>query len=263
MPDEVVSVDWMRDQVFLLQDRAGFTIVMTQPDGVNGADLLPLGLIGCAAWDIVSILRKQRQGLSAFRVTATSRRDEEGPWRFRQIRIRYLVQGSNINEALLKQAIALTERKYCSIYATLRDCVELVSEYEVAGSSVIPTTTVASSASAEHVVARFNDALNVADVDAMMRLMTDDCVFENTSPAPDGERYVGQAAVRRFWQEFFASSRQPHIEVEDVFAAGDRCTMLWTYSWLDEHGQAGHVRGVDVYTVRSGQIAQKLSYVKG
>jgi ketosteroid isomerase-like protein len=50
------------------------------------------------------------------------------------------------------------------------------------------------------VVHRFNEAFNRHDVDAIMELMTEDCVFENTNPTPDGTRYEGQAAVRAFWE---------------------------------------------------------------
>lgn len=109
----------------------------------------------------------------------------------------------------------------------------------------------------------FNDALNARDVDTMMRLMTADCVFENTYPAPDGTRHAGQAAVRAFWEEFFAGSAASRIEPEEIFATGDRVVMRWVYRWTDEAGQAGHIRGIDLYTVRGGLIAEKLSYVKG
>jgi len=112
-------------------------------------------------------------------------------------------------------------------------------------------------------VVRFNDALNAQDVDAMMRLMTEDCVFENTSPAPDGARYAGQPAVRAFWEEFFRSAREPRIEIEEIFALGERCVMRWTYRWRDARGRPGHVRGVDLYKTRGGLIAEKLSFVKG
>jgi broad specificity phosphatase PhoE len=112
-------------------------------------------------------------------------------------------------------------------------------------------------------VLRFNDALNAQDVDGMMGWMTVDCIFENTAPFPDGTRYSGQAAVRRFWEDFFHESSQPRIAVETIFAAGERCTMTWTYSWLDAQGQPGHIRGVDVYRFTDGLIAEKLSYVKG
>ena len=112
-------------------------------------------------------------------------------------------------------------------------------------------------------VVKFNDALNAADVDAMLVLMTVDCVFENTYPAPDGARFEGQAAVRAFWQGFFAESSSAHIEAEEIFGAVGRVVMRWRYDWTDEHGQTGHIRGVDVYRLRDGLIAEKLSYVKG
>jgi uncharacterized protein (TIGR02246 family) len=112
------------------------------------------------------------------------------------------------------------------------------------------------------VVRQFNDAFNRRDVDAIMALMTDDCVFENTRPAPDGTRYEGRDAVRAFWQQFFADSPQARFEFTDLFAVGDRCVVRWTYHWVKESG-AGHVRGVDVMRVRDGKVAEKLSYVKG
>ena len=113
------------------------------------------------------------------------------------------------------------------------------------------------------VVRRFNDALNARDVDGMMRLMTPDCVFENTDPPPDGDRYQGQAEVRAFWEGFFKSSSQAAIEIEEIFSSGERCVMRWVYRWTDWNGQAGHIRGVDVYRLERGLIAEKLSYVKG
>lgn len=105
---------------------------------------------------------------------------------------------------------------------------------------------------------RFNDAFNRHDVDAVMALMTEDVVFENTSPPPDGTRHEGQAAVRAFWERFFADSPQAHFIAEDIFAAGDRCAVRWRYEW-----GGGHVRGVDLFRVRNGKVAEKLSYVKG
>ena len=111
-------------------------------------------------------------------------------------------------------------------------------------------------------VERFNEEFNRHDVDAIMRCMTADCVFENSRTAPEGARLVGHAAIRTFWEEFFARSPQARFETEDLFAAGDRCVVQWTYHWVRD-GKAGHVRGVDLFRVREGQVAEKLSYVKG
>jgi ketosteroid isomerase-like protein len=111
-------------------------------------------------------------------------------------------------------------------------------------------------------VERFNAAFNRHDVPAIVAAMTDDCLFDNTRPPPDGERFQGQAAVRAYWEAFFRRSPEARFESEDVFAAGDRCIVRWVYHWVRE-GRAGHVRGVDILRVRDGKIAEKLSYVKG
>lgn len=111
-------------------------------------------------------------------------------------------------------------------------------------------------------VQRFNEAFNRHDVDAVMALMTSDCVFDSTRPPPDGERVEGQERVRSYWEEFFRRSPQARFEAEDIFATGDRCVVRWTYHWLRD-GTPGHVRGVDILRVRAGQVAEKLSYVKG
>jgi ketosteroid isomerase-like protein len=120
------------------------------------------------------------------------------------------------------------------------------------------------SASTLETVLRFHEATNRHDVDGMMALMTDDVVFENTLPPPDGERHEGQAAVRAAWEELFRSAPSAVFEIEEAFAAGDRCVLRWLYRWAEDRpGQAGHVRGVDVFRVRDGMAAEKLSYVKG
>ncbi|HCG00366.1 MAG TPA: nuclear transport factor 2 family protein [Chloroflexi bacterium] len=104
----------------------------------------------------------------------------------------------------------------------------------------------------------FNEAFNRHDVDAVMRHMTDDCVFESTGPAPDGARFVGQDAVRGVWEDFFGSSPGAHFDAEEVIATGDRCVVRWLYAF-----EGGHIRGVDVIRVRDGKVAEKFAYVKG
>jgi ketosteroid isomerase-like protein len=112
------------------------------------------------------------------------------------------------------------------------------------------------------VVERFNEAFGRGDVDAVMDCMTEDCVFENTYPPPDGERHVGQSDVRGFWERFFGSTVQPRFETEEMVAAGDRVLARWCFSWGEPESE-GHVRGVDVFRVRDGKVAEKLAYVKG
>ena len=108
------------------------------------------------------------------------------------------------------------------------------------------------------IVLEFNDAFNRHDVPGMMKLTTEDTVFENTAPAPDGTVYSGKEAVTQFWVDFFRESPKAHIEIEDIFGLGQHCVMRWKYSWGD-----GHVRGVDIFKVREGLLSQKLSYVQG
>jgi predicted ester cyclase len=83
-------------------------------------------------------------------------------------------------------------------------------------------------------------------------------VFENTFPPPDGERHVGQVAVRKFWEDFFASTPQAKFEAEEMVVAGDRAVVRWRFDW-----GGGHVRGIDLFKVHNGKVAEKLSYVKG
>jgi ketosteroid isomerase-like protein len=90
-----------------------------------------------------------------------------------------------------------------------------------------------------------------------MDAMTDDCVFESTTP-PDGTRHEGQRAVRAAWIDFFGHAHDAHFATEELLVCGDRAVTRWCYTWAE-----GHVRGVDVYRVRAGRVAEKLSYVKG
>jgi ketosteroid isomerase-like protein len=107
-------------------------------------------------------------------------------------------------------------------------------------------------------IERFHEALNRGDLDALDDLITDDMVFEATSPAPDGTRYVGREAVLEALRVFLTDSPAPHFEVEEMFGAGDRVTVRWIYTWTD-----GHVRGADLVRVRDGRVAESLAYVKG
>ncbi|HEX5969566.1 MAG TPA: TIGR03086 family metal-binding protein, partial [Intrasporangium sp.] len=110
---------------------------------------------------------------------------------------------------------------------------------------------------------RFNTAFGAADLEATMDLVTDDCVFDATGPAPDGREYQGVEAVRGAWAEVFASTRDLRFTEEDSFVHGDRATVMWRFDWTNEDGSPGHVRGVDVMRIRDGRVSEKFSYVKG
>jgi ketosteroid isomerase-like protein len=111
-------------------------------------------------------------------------------------------------------------------------------------------------------VDRFNQAFNLHDNDGLAALLTEDTVFEDTSPAPDGHRIEGKAAVVDFWRGWFARNPDARFEADEVIVSGNRATVLWVYHKM-RHGQPWHLRGVDVFTVRDGKVAAKLAYVKG
>jgi len=117
--------------------------------------------------------------------------------------------------------------------------------------------------SAMRIVLEFNQALNRHDVPGMMQLMSEDCIFESTHPAPEGKVYQGKQAIKQYWEDFFHKSPQAHIEIENLFGSGARCVMRWKYDWEDAGGKHGYVRGVDLFQVKDGVICEKLSYVKG
>src|SRR5580693_5949597 len=94
------------------------------------------------------------------------------------------------------------------------------------------------------------------DLDAAMRFLSDDCIFDSTAPAPDGSRHVGHDEIRRAWGPIFndASSR---FEAEETFFTDDRVVQRWRYDW-----DGGHIRGVDLFKLHDGKITEKLSYIK-
>src|SRR6201982_781907 len=105
----------------------------------------------------------------------------------------------------------------------------------------------------------FTAALNSHDLDAVAALVTEDIVFESTSPPPDGTRYEGRGAVCRSWGQMLAETPQARFSVEEQFSDGSgRAVGRWRYDWA-----GGHVRGVDIVRVRNGQLAESLAYVKG
>jgi ketosteroid isomerase-like protein len=107
------------------------------------------------------------------------------------------------------------------------------------------------------VVERFGAAWAAHDLDGALALVTEDCVFDATGPAPDGQRHQGIEALRQAWQGIF-DDQASQFEAEETFSAGDRVVQRWRYDWGD-----GHVRGVDLFRVAGDKVAEKLSYVKG
>lgn len=93
-------------------------------EGAKPADLLPIALAACTAYDVVNILRKQRQDLRELEARIESEQDPDAPWTFRKISVIYTARGG-VDPIKAAKALALSEEKYCSVSATLREVVEL------------------------------------------------------------------------------------------------------------------------------------------
>jgi putative redox protein len=94
-------------------------------------ELLLLALGGCTGVDVISILKKKRQHVTDYRIEVSGERREEFPKRFTKLMVRHIVRGHNVTEQAVARAIELSETKYCSVAATLRDGVEIVTSYEI------------------------------------------------------------------------------------------------------------------------------------
>jgi hypothetical protein len=110
------------------------------------------------------------------------------------------------------------------------------------------------------VLHRFNEVFLSHDPAALAELVAEDCIIENTNPAPDGSRHVGREACIALWTAI-ATAPGTFFELEDVTVIGDRGLILWRYHWGAE--KESSVRGVNLMRLRDGLILEALGYVKG
>ena len=109
------------------------------------------------------------------------------------------------------------------------------------------------------VIRRFNDAFQRHDPTVLADLIGDDCVIENTHPAPDGSRHVGRVACIELWRGI-ATAPDIRFDVEDVAVVDeDRAIIRWRL----HRAEGDSVRGVNLMQVRDGRIVEALGYVKG
>jgi putative redox protein len=94
-------------------------------------EFLLTALGACTGVDVISILRKKREHVSDYRIEVTGVRRDEHPRSYKRMEVKHIVKGHNISEKALQQAIELSDNKYCSVAATLRPTVEIVSVYEI------------------------------------------------------------------------------------------------------------------------------------
>jgi putative redox protein len=94
-------------------------------------ELLLMALGSCAGVDVVSILKKKREEVTAYSIEVRGQRRAEHPRSYQRMELHHIVTGRNISERSVAQAIELSEQKYCSVAATLRPTAEIVSSFEI------------------------------------------------------------------------------------------------------------------------------------
>lgn len=94
-------------------------------------ELLMIALGGCTAVDVIEILQKKRQNVSDYRVNVWGERREGFPRSFTRLFVHHIIQGRNIVPEAVSQAVKLSEEKYCSVAATLRPGVEIITDFEI------------------------------------------------------------------------------------------------------------------------------------
>jgi putative redox protein len=134
---KTTRVVWLEKQQFVGIGSSKHSVVLSSQDDENGtgispSDLLMLSLAGCTSYDVVSILYKKRQQLTGLQVTVTAEQDEDAPWIYRKMHVHYEVRGKGLREKAVQDAIELSETKYCSVAATLRETVCITYEYTIA-----------------------------------------------------------------------------------------------------------------------------------
>ena len=98
--------------------------------GAKPSDLLPISLAACTAYDVVEILRKQRQDLQGLEAIVTSVQEADPPWRFRAVDIEWVVTGV-VDQHKAERAVDIAERNFCAIAATLRSVVAMTHRVRV------------------------------------------------------------------------------------------------------------------------------------
>jgi len=132
------KVTWKGRMSFDGTADTGFTLPLGSDSSVGGdndgfrpMELFLVGLAGCTAMDVISILRKKRQVVTEFEVTAQAEKADEHPKVFTQIKMEYNLTGKNIDENAVQRAIELSETRYCPAQAMLKHSVTITNTYSI------------------------------------------------------------------------------------------------------------------------------------
>lgn len=137
-PKSSVALEWRGGFKFESADEHGHALTLDAPmsdgdsfDGFTPGDMLLTALAGCSGIDVVNILLKQRQKVEGVRIQVSGRQNPEPPWTWEDIHLTYVIRGENVNPNLARRAISLSERKYCSIGATIGGRASVTSDFVI------------------------------------------------------------------------------------------------------------------------------------
>ncbi|MBK7317835.1 OsmC family protein [Candidatus Villigracilis affinis] len=137
-----VILNWKGRMLFEGVGGSGFVQKLDTDASVGGDDsgarpmeFIALGLAGCTAMDVISILQKKKQPVSDFKVQLHAERADEHPKVFTEAIIEYLVTGSDVDEAALLRAIELSAEKYCPAQAMLSKAFPIRMTYKILNDS--------------------------------------------------------------------------------------------------------------------------------
>ena len=132
------TVQWKEKMMFVGMPDSGFPVQLDSDSyfggsnsGVRPMELVALGLAGCTAMDVLSILQKKRQKVTSFEVKVNAPRSAEHPQVFTGAVILYIVTGNNVNEMALLRSIELSFTKYCPVQKMLEGAVPMELHYEI------------------------------------------------------------------------------------------------------------------------------------
>lgn len=128
------TVRWLDERNFVGVDSTGHSVVLSGQKngiGVSPSQMLLVALAACSSVDVVEILEKKRLKLTLLEVTATGEQDPEPPWAYRKIHVKYRLDGKNLTEKAVEQAVRLSQDKYCSVAATIRGVARITTEFEI------------------------------------------------------------------------------------------------------------------------------------
>jgi putative redox protein len=100
-------------------------------EGYRGMELLLLSLAACSGQTVAGLLRKMKQDLKGLEVTASGEKRDEHPKTFSAVKLEFVIRGGGVSEESARQAVALSEEKYCPVWATLKPVVPISSAIRI------------------------------------------------------------------------------------------------------------------------------------